>query len=51
MSATLVSRTHLENGVVMLSEAKHLYLFLLVDRSKFDLRFFARLRLTFRDGF
>jgi hypothetical protein len=31
---------------VMLSEAKQLWLFSLVDRSRFDPRFFASLRMT-----
>jgi hypothetical protein len=30
----------------MLSEAKHLWLFSLADRSRFDPRFFASLRMT-----
>src|SRR5262249_41646795 len=34
----------------MLSEAKHLGLFPLLDRPTFNLRFFASLRMTFRDG-
>ena len=36
----------MHNGAVMLSEAKHLGLFSLVDRSQFDPRFFASLRMT-----
>ena len=42
------------NGAVTLSEAKHLCLFLLADRSKFDPRFFSRdcgIRMTVRDRF
>ena len=39
-------RTHLINGAVMLSEAKHLCLSPLLDRSRFDPRFFAPLRMT-----
>src|SRR5882724_8100380 len=35
-------RTHSINGVVMLSEAKHVCLSPLVDRSRFDPRFFSR---------
>ena len=35
-------RTNSINGVVMLSEAKHLCLSPLVDRSRFDPRFFSR---------
>ena len=52
------ARVHLINVAVMsatadsscgeLSEAKHLCLFPLVDRSRFDPRFFASLRMTFR---
>jgi hypothetical protein len=34
----------------MLSEAKHLGLFFLADRSRFDLRFFPSLRMTFEGG-
>ncbi len=40
-AATLANR-----GAVMLSEAKHLCLCPLMDRSRFDLRFFASLRMT-----
>ena len=40
----IYTRTH---SVVMLSEAKHLCLFPLANRSKFHPRFFAALRMTF----
>ena len=40
------ARVHLINAAVMLSEAKHLCLFPLMDRSRFDPRFFASLRMT-----
>jgi hypothetical protein len=42
--------THLTNGAVMLGGAKLLWSFHWKDRSKIDLRFFASLRMTLRDG-
>ena len=36
---------------VMLSEAKHLWIFPFMNRSRFAPRFFASLRMTSRDGF
>src|SRR5439155_26537175 len=45
-----VATTQLIDSAVMLSEAKHLCLFPSVDRSRFDPRFFASLRMTLRTG-
>ena len=47
------TRNHLTNGAVMLSKAKHLWSSPLVDRSRFDPRFFSRdcgIRMTVCSG-
>src|SRR5262245_50807420 len=43
-------RTEFINGIVMLSEAKHLWSMSIRDRYKIDLRFFAALRMTLSPG-
>ena len=47
----MLGRTALGNSAVMLSEAKHLWLFRKTIGSKTDQRFFASLRMTLRRRF